>query len=336
MKSKKKKIITIIICIVIVVALVLTIVLLRNKNKNKNTIEEVKTTLVYESEFTRSVDMSGYLEAYDDQSVQFRSTGAITGVFVKVGDKVKKGDLLATIDDSNQKYNLMKIEQEIEKAEYTASEREMELLKLQKQNALNNLEYTRAVAQFDGVVTDVNIAVGDYAEAAKTLDLMKLVDISTLKATVEVDEMDVTALSEGMEVDLNFDSLPGEKVKAIVSYIPLLGTYNTSSGIGVKKVELTISNPPEGVYPGYSFSSTVTSSSKTKYLMIQSSAIKSRRGKSYVTKVNEDGSNTEIEVGVRYLGEGLSQILSGDIKSGDKVVVSSSRQQNSMMPPPGM
>ena len=331
---KKKRIIIFTGCFIVLAILILIITLSRKKNINKNISEEIKTAIAYESEFTSSVDMSGYLEAADTQSVQFRSTGAITGVFVKVGDKVKKGDLLATIDDTNQKYNLIKLEQDIEKAQYTASDREIELLKLQYQNAVNNLEYTRAVAHFDGVVTDVNIATGDYAEAAKTLDLMKIVDMSSLKATVEVDEMDVMALSEGMEVYLNFDSLPGQKVKAVISYIPLLGTYNSSSGIGVKKVELTIHNPPEGIYPGYSFSSTVTSSSKTKYLMIPSSAIKSRRGKSYVTKLGENGENTEIEVGVRYLGEGLSQILSGDIKKGDKVVLSSSKGQNALISAP--
>ena len=61
--------------------------------------------------------------------------------------------------------------------------------------------------------------------------------------------------------------------------------------------------------------------------MVQSSAIKSRRGKSYIIKQREDGTFEEVEVTVRYLGEGLSQVLSGGIKNGDTYVLGSSAVQ---------
>ena len=323
-----KKLIGIVIAVLLIIAITTTVVLLRKRNKNSSDVEEIKTSKAYENVFTSSIDISGYLEAADLQNVQFRSTGAITGVFVKVGDIVKKGDLLATIDDTSPRYNLLRAEQELEKNRYTASAKELELLELNVQNAKNNMEYTRATAYFDGVVAEVNIAEGDYTEAAKTLNLMQIANLSYLKAEVEVDEIDVKNLKEGMQVQLNFDSLPGEPVTATIAYIPLLGTYNTSSGIGVKKVELRIYNPPENLYPGYSFSATIVTKSETKYLMVQSSAIKSRRGKSYITKQNEDGSTKEVEVTVRYLGEGLSQVLSGDIKNGDTYILNPQSLQN--------
>lgn len=327
MKKSKKKIILIISLIVVVAFITALVIILRAKNKNSDDTEEVRTSTAYESVFTSSIDISGYLEAADLQNVQFRSTGAITGVFVEVGDIVKKGDLLATIDDTSSRYNLLRAEQELEKARKTASERELELLELNLQNAKNNMEYTKATAYFDGVVVEVNIAEGDYTEAAKTLNLMQIADLSYLKAIVEVDEIDVKNLKEGMTVYLNFDSRPSEPVEATIAYIPMLGTYNSSSGIGVKKVELRIYNPPEDLYPGYSFSSTIVTKSERKYLMLQSSAIKSRRGKSYITKQREDGTFEEVEVTVRYLGEGLSQVLSGDIKNGDTYVLNSSAVQ---------
>ena len=191
MKKSKKKIILIISLIVVVAFITALVIILRAKNKNSDDTEQVRTSTAYESVFTSSIDISGYLEAADLQNVQFRSTGAITGVFVKVGDIVKKGDLLATIDDTSSRYNLLRAEQELEKARKTASERELELLELNLQNAKNNMEYTKATAYFDGVVVEVNIAEGDYTEAAKTLNLMQIADLSYLKAIVEVDEIDV-------------------------------------------------------------------------------------------------------------------------------------------------
>ncbi len=322
-KFTRKRIVIIVVAAV-VVAIVAGAVLQRGRNKSKKSEDSIRTAKVRETEFTSTIDVTGHLEAADVQKVQFRGTGAITDVLVKVGDKVEKGQLLATIDDTSQRRSLLRAEQELEKQRATASEKELELLELDLQIAKNNMEYTKALANFAGEVTEVNIHVGDYTEAAKTLDLMQIVDKSYLKAYVEVDEMDVRNLHEGMEVYLNFDSLPNEPVRAVVHYIPFLGTYNSSSGIGIKKVELRIPDPPAGIFPGYSFSSTIESKSSTKYLLVQSSAIKSQRGKSYISKKNADGSISRIEVSVRYLGEGLSQVLSGDIKAGDEYVLNSS------------
>ncbi len=330
MKIKlKRKTMFIAIGAVLIVLLAVAVAGTRKKNKNKSSDDIVRIAKAMETEWTSSIDVSGYLEAADVQKVQFRGTGAITGVFVQVGDKVEKGQLLATIDNTSQRRNLLKARQELERQKTIASEKELELLELELQIAENNMEYTKAVANFDGEVTEVNIHVGDYSEAATTLNLMQIVDKSYLKAYVEVDEMDVRNLHEGMEILLNFDSLPNQPVKAVIHYIPFLGTYNSSSGIGTKKVEIRIPEPPEGIYPGYSFSSTIESKSNIKYLLVQSSAVRSQRGKSYITKKNADGSFSKTEVAVRYLGEGLSQVLSGDISAGDEYVLNSSSQNGS-------
>lgn len=344
-KRPSKKVIIIVSAILVVVLIFAIILSVRLSKKNSSDKQELRTAEAYENAFTASIDISGYLEAADIQNVQFRGTGAITGVFVEAGDIVKKGQLLATIDDTSQRYSLLRAEQELEKAESTASEKELELLRLQVQTAKNNMEYTQAVANFDGVVSEVNIAVGDYAEAAKTLNLMQVVDLSYLKATVDIDEIDVKYLKEGQELELNFDSLPGEKIKARIDYIPMLGTYSTSSGIGVKSVRIVIDDPKEGLYPGYSFSSTITSKSEKSSLMIQSASVISRRGKSYIYKIDDNGNPRQIEVTVRYLGEGVSEVLSGDIKAGDEYVLNPSAVQSDdfrigggqgpMGPPPG-
>ena len=308
----------------------------RNKKKKADTAPAYKIAKAYESEFTSNIDISGYLEAADVQKVQFRSTGAITGVFVKVGDKVKKGDLLATINDTQQRLNLIKAEQAIIKAKGTASEKEMEILELELQNAKKNIEYTKAISNFDGEVTEVNISVGDYSEAATTLNLMQIVDKSYLKAHVAVDEIDVKNLHEGMEINLNFESMPNENIKAVIHYIPYLGVFDSSSGIGVKNIEIRIYDPPEGIYPGYSFTSKIETKSDVKYLLVQSSALRSSRGKTYITKIDENNNRESVEVVVKYLGEGLSQVLFGDIKAGDSYIINqnkNSMKQNNMPGP---
>lgn len=276
-------------------------------------------TTVREIEFSQTIDISGNVEAFETQKVVFRSTGAVTGVFVEEGVQVKKGDLLATIDDTSQSYTLANIESQIEEAKLQGSVRQLELLEMQKTMAVNNLDYTKAYANFDGVVASVSVDEGDYFEAGDAA--MVIIDRSKLKATVEIDEIDIQSVQTGMTAQLTFDSIPGATIDATVTYIPMLGR-TTSQGIGVLDVEIVIEDPPTALAPGFTFAGTISADEVKKMLVLPTSAIVSnRRGSDTVRKKGADGNPVAVEVTTNYLGEGMSEILSGDLKAGDVVLL---------------
>ncbi|PKL21959.1 MAG: efflux transporter periplasmic adaptor subunit [Spirochaetae bacterium HGW-Spirochaetae-4] len=276
-------------------------------------------TTVREIEFSQTIDISGNVEAFETQKVVFRSTGAVTGVFVEEGVQVKKGDLLATIDDTSQSYTLANIESQIEEAKLQGSVRQLELLEMQKTMAVNNLDYTKAYANFDGVVASVSVDEGDYFEAGDAA--MVIIDRSKLKATVEIDEIDIQSVQTGMTAQLTFDSIPGATIDATVTYIPMLGR-TTSQGIGVLDVEIVIEDPPTALAPGFTFAGTISADEVKKMLVLPTSAIVSnRRGSDTVRKKGADGNPVAVEVTTNYLGEGMSEILSGDLKVGDVVLM---------------
>ena len=270
---------------------------------------------VEENVYTTIIDLSGYVEAFETQEAKFRSTGAVTGVYVREGADVKKGQLLATIDNTSQTYQVKNLQNQIKQAELTGSASQLETLRLQLKNAENNLEYTNLVANFDGTVAKVSVSEGDYFEAGSSV--MTVVDLSRLKATVQIDEIDMGSVKLGQKAYLTFDSLPGVSVEATVSYIPMLGTY-TSQGIGVVAVELTIENPPAGLKPGYSFEGTIQVEGDVKMLLIPQAAVTTGRGgvTTVQKKTGPDTSET-VTVRVKYLGEGYCQLISGDLKVGD-------------------
>ncbi len=270
---------------------------------------------VEENVYTTVIDLSGYVEAYDSQEAKFRSTGAVTGVYVSEGDDVTKGQLLATIDNTSQTYQVKNLQNQIKQAELTGSASQLETLRLQLINAENNLEYTNLVANFDGTVAKVSVNEGDYFEAGSSV--MTVVDLSKLKATVQIDEIDMGSVELGQKAYLTFDSLPGETIEAYVSYIPMLGTY-TSQGIGVVNVELTIDNPPASLKPGYSFEGTISVEGDVSMLLIPQAAVTTGRGgvTTVQKKTGPDTSET-VTVRVKYLGEGYCQLVSGDLKVGD-------------------
>ena len=157
------------------------------------------------------------------------------------GDRVSKGDLLATIDDTSQRYEIANIENLIAGARLEGAASQLNLYEMQLELRKNNLEYTRAYANFDGVVASVAVDEGDYAEAGTVVII--LVDTSRLKATVEIDEIDMQSVTKDMEAVLSFDAAPNTEVGAYIDYIPMLGR-TTSQGIGVMDVELVIDEPP--------------------------------------------------------------------------------------------
>lgn len=295
---------------------------------NSSTRVEVKVT---QDVYTATIDLSGYVEAYDIQEARFRATGPVTSVSVEEGDSVKKGDVLASIDNTNQTYQVESIRNQIRQAELNGTPSQLELLKLQLTTAENNLEYTDLVANFDGTVASVNIDEGDYFEAGTTTAAITIADLSKLKATVEIDEIDMQYVTLGQTAYLTFDSLPGQTIEATVSYIPTLGTYS-SQGIGVVEVELTIDNPPASLKPGYSFEGTIASEGDVEMMLIPQAAVTTGRGGlTTVDRLNADGTTETVPVSVKYLGEGYAQLLSGNLSVGDTLVYERSNSSMGMM-----
>ena len=283
-------------------------------------IEESYTESLVTEEVTNPiVNISGSLSAYDLQDVVLRTSGAITSVNYEEGDVVKKGDVLATVDDTNQQYIIAKLKSDIEAAKLSGNPNDLKLLELQLANAENNLEYTKAIANFDGVVAYQGWETGDYNTVGDS-GKMIIADLSKFKSTVEIDEMDINNIRVGQIAKLNFDSLPGVIAEAVVTKIPMLGRYN-SQGFGVMDVEITIDNPPEGLRTGFTFHGTITGDDEIKTTIIDQAAIRQSGEDSIVTKKMEDGSLKDVVVKIKYLGEGKCQVLSGDVEPGDTLII---------------
>lgn len=88
---------------IIVLALAL---LLYNKFKPKQETPDFITTTAQTGDIERNVMASGKVKALNTVDVGAQVSGEVTKLYVKVGDQVKKGDLIAQIDQITQKNNL--------------------------------------------------------------------------------------------------------------------------------------------------------------------------------------------------------------------------------------
>ncbi|MFA6864806.1 MAG: efflux RND transporter periplasmic adaptor subunit, partial [Sphaerochaetaceae bacterium] len=271
------------------------------------------------------VDINGSLEAYDLQEVVLRADGAITSINVDEGDAVKKGDVLITVDDTDEQYVIANLNSELKSAKLTGNANKVKLIEMQLETAKNNLEYTKATANFDGVVARQNWTIGDYNSLTSSVNKsMIIADLSKFKATVQIDEIDIGYIEENSKAELTFDSLPGTVVDAYVSSIPMLGYYS-KQGFGVLDVEITIPDPPKKLKTGFTFSGKIESGKEESITVVDQAAIVTSGDKTIVKQKMADGSIKDIPVTIRYLGENKCQILSGDIYVGDTVVIENSK-----------
>jgi Cu(I)/Ag(I) efflux system membrane fusion protein len=81
------------------------------------------------------------------------------------------------------------------------------------------------LAEFSGVVTQRNIAVGDYVSTGQVL--FNVVDLSRLWVLMDAYESDLPFIKVGNEVNFNVAGIPGENFKAKVTYIDPMIDPNT-------------------------------------------------------------------------------------------------------------
>lgn len=96
-KSKKKKIVWAVIAVVLVVAIVVASVLI-SSNKNK---QQVSLNTIGVDTIVQTVSSTGEVTSGLKRDYSAGTIATVKEVFVKVGDNVSKGDVLATFDTSN-------------------------------------------------------------------------------------------------------------------------------------------------------------------------------------------------------------------------------------------
>jgi multidrug efflux pump subunit AcrA (membrane-fusion protein) len=321
-RRKRRRLRPWVIAVIVVAAVVVAYVLLLSPisllgRASRNPIQG--STTVETRTVNETVQVTGNIEPVQTQTLQFFVPGQLSYLGVEQGQKVSKGTLVAALSDTEAQYQLKSIENNIENARLTGSTSQLALLQLQRQAQLETIAQMRIVSTLNGVVGTLTseLAVGDYLEAGQSFGA--LIDVSSLQAVVEVDELDVPKVAVGQPVDFHFDALPNLKVAGTVTSIPPQGTVN-SQGIAVVDMTLTIPNPPPGLVPSFSFNADIVYRQNEQILVISSDAVITQNGKTYalVEVPGEQPRLTPIAV-VPYQA-GLDQVLSG-LSAGEKVLV---------------
>src|SRR5574344_2175461 len=303
-KNKKIKIAVIVIVAVVVVAAALLIT--RKVIASKSSTSTTYT--VRQETYEDTIDIAGTVSAANEQMLHAQSDGTVTAVYVKEGDSVKKGDIILQLDDTTEQYNLANEDYLIAQKKVTGSMREIELMQKQRASLAQKVQDRKVVATFNGVVAELDAAVGDYFEAQD--DLGTLVDLTYLKASVEVAETDVSRLKIGQKVKFTFPAYSDGTVEGYLVSYPAIGEV-TTRGVTVVNAEVRIDDYPASILPNYSFSGLIQISDPQTLLVVEHNAIGYENGKAYVEIVNKDCSTTKTDITVKPYSTSYVNILSG-------------------------
>jgi RND family efflux transporter MFP subunit len=334
----KRKIITIGTCLLVVGTI--GVVLASNKAKidraahpaKEAVIVPVKVQDVKDDSFSTSFSLNGITAPSREVKVASEVEGKLVVLYIKNGDVVHAGQVIATLDASVFSAQLASIQTSIEKAEldmerYTrliamggASSMQLENVALQhksllaeKKDVLQKMEHMQIRAPFAGKIENVKVEKGSFV--AKGTVLSDLLDISALKINVYLSEQEAFSLKPGQQVQIISAVLPNP----VTGRITTISDKADASGKFLAEVNYD-NTGKESLKAGMLTDVAFSVGSTIKGLSVPMSALvgTAKQGKVYVVKGNQ--------VELRNIQTGISttekiQVLEG-LHAGEQVVIS--------------
>ncbi len=278
----------------LIIAVIVAIVMIFSGGEDKEK-SEFSTVKITRGDMRQVVSATGEIMPVNTVSVGSQVSGTINGLFVDYNSKVKKGDILLTIEPSvlqasvdeakaslvsaESQRNYAKSEYERNKALYaegfisraemeqsqtTYEQAEQSVLRMQSQyeRAMTNLGYATITSPVDGTVISRKVDNGQTVAASfQTPDLFEIAeDLSKMQIETAVSEADIGVIKDNQPVTFTVDAYPLQTFNGVVRQIRLSPT--TTSNVVVYTVVIDVDNSDLSLMPGMTAFVTIVVSEK--------------------------------------------------------------------------
>jgi RND family efflux transporter MFP subunit len=220
-------------------------------------VQLVTVSLTSPAQANAVLTASGYVVARRKAAVASKGTGTLVFLGVEEGDRVKKGQVIARLDDSDVVATLQRARENlrlaeadlndakkslerqrvllqrelIAQAEYDAAEARYKRVvasidagKFAVKEAEVAVDNTRIVAPFDGTVLKKNADVGEIVAplagaTSSRAAVVTIADMSSLEVEADVSEANITRVSPDQSCEITLDAYPQQRYPGVVSKI---------------------------------------------------------------------------------------------------------------------
>ena len=296
-----------------------------NTTESTTGVLKVKMAKVHSQQVDQIYEYTATVKADVVNNVAPVMTGRIEKIYVEVGDKVSKGQLLVQMDPNNltqTKAQLDNLETNfqrtdelykigsVSKSDWEAAKTNLDVTRTAYQNLLEN---TKLVSPLDGIVTARNYDGGDIYTGNPIVQVQK---IKPVKLLINVSETQYTKVKPGMEVEVSVDVFDGEVFKGKVSLIyPTIDARSHTF-----PMEITIPNANMQIRPGMYARVKVNYGTKERVVVPDVAVVKQQGSGDRYVYAYEEGKivHHKVEIG-RRVGN-VYELISG-IEDGATVAV---------------
>lgn len=304
---------------------------------------EVKTEMVKRDKIVKSVTAIGLVKAGKSADLSFNQSGKIVWLNITENDQLATGAAIAQLDreelrnqvsiaDANVVQKQSALDQvivtyhgqETSASKEVRRQAEIDLEKALKalKTARYNLEQAVLYVSFSGIVTSVDVSLGEYVTAGKKI--AEIVDPETFYFSANIEENDLGNVKVGQKVNLSLEAYPDKTFSGVIYEIPLTSS-GVSSGTTIFSIRIKkqMSSEPNNNFPwrlGMTGKAEIIFEEKDSVLTIPFEAIKTENSQSFVFVI-ENNKAVKKEVNIGLENDEKVEILSG-INDNQEVIIS--------------
>ncbi len=191
------------------------------------------------------------------------------------------------------------------------SEAEARLAAAQSVVSLANVK-----APFAGTITDAYPHQGDLVSPGVVA--FQLDDLNHLQVDVEVSEVDINRVQVGQTATITLDAAPDKEYSGQVVAVALAGVVD--QGAVNFRVTVQLSDADKSVLPGMTAAVNIVVTELQDVLLVPNRAVRIQNG-NRIVYVLRNGALLPITITLGASSETYSEVLSGDLKEGDTIVL---------------
>jgi len=197
--------------------------------------------------------------------------------------------------------------------------------------AVVNLGYTNIVAPVDGIVVSRNVTMGQTVASSFQTPTLFLIatDLSKMQVDTNVSESDVGGVHAGDKARFTVEAYPDKTFEGVVSQVRQ--APQTVQNVITYDVVITVANPQLLLKPGMTATVRVITAERRNVVRVPDAALRyvpgglsaaGAQAQSPGLWVMRNGQPTRVTVTTGLDDDTNTEVLAGDIKEGDSVIVS--------------